>query len=389
MSTQRSEKQMLNRVCYGLLVSGVCSQALGPLIPFFRESYGFGYDVAGMFLSIHSLGNLTAVILAGILPAYIGRRKSILSISVWMGVSYFMLAAGVNSAALVMLAGLLSGIARGGNSTFVNTAISTLPGDMPIKGYNRGHGSYALGGLLAPLLLLLVVYFGLHWRVMAGVLCIFAVSQFCLYAKMPLPDEPKSGGVRRIDYRFLKDKRFWMGASMLFCYISTEYAISGWLVTYFQDMGILDPDSSQLMNTLFWATIFIGRMVGSQIVGKISPRRLLTIDAVGMVACFLVMFFSRSALPATLGLAGVGIFMATVYPTAFSFGSNCIKGNDFGCSLMSFIASIGGIITPALVGFVANTAGIMAGMTVVACVVVLQLITVQISIFATRTPKKI
>ena len=46
------------------------------------------------------------------------------------------------------------------------------------------------------------------------------------------------------------------------------------------------------------------------------------------------MFFSRTPFPIILGLVGVGLFMATIYPTAFAFGSDCIRGNDLGCSVM-------------------------------------------------------
>ena len=34
---------------------------------------------------------------------------------------------------------------------------------------------------------------------------------------------------------------------MLFFYISAEYAIVGWLVTYFQESGILPLDLAQIM----------------------------------------------------------------------------------------------------------------------------------------------
>lgn len=43
--------------------------------------------------------------------------------------------------------------------------------------------------------------------------------------------------------------------------------------------------------------------------------------------------------------------MATIYPTAFAFGSDCIRGNDLGCSIMIFTGSAGGILTPALVAW--------------------------------------
>ena len=60
---------------------------------------------------------------------------------------------------------------------------------------------------------------------------------------------------------------------MLLFYISTEYAIVGWLVTYFQDIGALSADYAQMMNSLLWLVIFAGRMVGAAITGKVSRSR--------------------------------------------------------------------------------------------------------------------
>ena len=93
-------------------------------------------------------------------------------------------------------------------------------------------------------------------------------------------------------------------------------------------MGILDASWSQLMNSLLWLVIFIGRMIGAAVTGKVSRNKLLLLDGVGFFACFLVMFFSRTPAPIILGLVGVGLFMATIYPTAFAFGSDCIPSGD-------------------------------------------------------------
>ena len=188
-----------------------------------------------------------------------------------------------------------------------------------------------------------------------------------------------------MDLRLFKVKQFWLGAAMLFFYISTEYAIVGWLVTYFQDIGVLDPNQSQMMNSLLWLVIFLGRMVGAVITGKLSRSKLLLLDGVGLFSFFLVMFFSRTPAPIILGLVGVGFFMATIYPTAFAFGSDCIRGNDLGCSVMIFTGSAGGILTPAMVGFVAERAGIRAGMGLIVVFAALLLFSILLSVFSVRT----
>lgn len=387
---ERQENRLLRNTLFVFFVSGAASQPLGSFIPFLRETYGFSYDLSGILLSCQSIGNLLAVLVAGLLPVYLGRRRAILTTAVWMAVGYLIFASGIGAPALLIAACLMTGVARGGNSNFSNTMISTLPGDKATRGYNLLHGCFAIGALLSPLLLVFCAgrWPGTGWRIVAGVLGLLCVSQLAVYALMPLPPEKFEKSLKSVDYSFLRVKQFWLGAAMLLFYISTEYAIVGWLVTYFQDIGILSADYSQMMNSLLWLVIFAGRMVGAAITGKISRSRLLLVDGVGLFAFFLVMFFSRTAGLIILGLVGVGFFMATIYPTAFAFGSDCIKGNDLGCSIMIFTGSAGGIITPALVGFVAESAGIRAGMGLIVVYTALLLLSIVLSVISVRPHSK-
>ena len=385
-STEKRENQLLASVLFTFFASGAASQPLGSFIPFLRQTYGFSYDLSGILLSCQSIGNLAAVFIAGVLPSLLGRRRSILTTAVWMAVGYLIFLSGVGTPALLIAACLMTGIARGGNSNFANTMVSTLPGDKATRGYNLLHGCFAVGALLSPLAL---VAFASRWpvtgwRLMALALCLLCLVQLAVYVKMPLPVEKAARGIKTVDHSFLRVKQFWLGSAMLFFYISTEYAIVGWLVTYFQDAGLLDANLSQMMNSLLWLVIFVGRMIGAAITGRVSRSKLLLADGLGLFAFFLLLFFSRTSGLIALGLMGTGLFMATIYPTAFAFGSDCIKGNDFGCSIMTLTGSAGGVITPALVGFVAEMAGIRAGMGLIVAFTGLLFLCILLSVLSVR-----
>ena len=243
-----------------------------------------------------------------------------------------------------------------------------------------------MGALIAPLLLVFVTtrWPKLGWRAVAVLLLVLCLAQLVVYATMPIPEVKKENGRRKLDVRFLKNGRFWLGESMLLFYISTEYAIMGWLVTYFQDVGILDAGQSQMMSSLVWLLMFAGRMTGAFMVGKVSRSLILVVDGVGLLVFFLIMFSAQSASAVVFGLTGVGLFMATIYPTAFSLGSECIKGNDLGCSIMSFTGSAGGVLTPILVGFVAERAGLRAGMGLIIVFIALLLGSILLSVCCVR-----
>lgn len=392
VTNNKQENQLLICVLFVFFVSGAASQPLGSFIPFLREAYGFSYDLSGILLSCQSVGNLISVLIAGILPSLLGRRRSILSTAVWMAVAYLIFVSGAGQPSFLIAACLMTGLARGGNSNFSSTMISTLPGDKATRGYNLLHGCFAVGALLSPLLLVVCAqkWPETGWRLVAGLLCLLCLIQLTVYVKMPLPVEEQKRGVKRVDYGFVKVKQFWLGSLMLFFYISTEYAIVGWLVTYFQDIGILNANLSQMMNSLLWLVIFIGRMIGAALTGRVSRNKLLMVDGFGLFAFFLLLFLSRTPGLVILGLTGTGLFMATVYPTAFAFGSDCIRGNDFGCSIMILTGSMGGVLTPALVGFAAEHAGIRAGMGLVVAFTGLLLISILLGVLGIRsdTPKE-
>ena len=364
-------------------VSGASSVLMGNLMPFLRETYGISYARAGILLSLPSWGNLASVFVTGYLPTYIGRRKTVLLTAMWMAVAFALITFGIGGASLLAVACCMIGIARGGNTNFSNTMMSTLPGKKSAIGYNLLHGAFAVGAVLSPLALIACTQTdSSNWRLMTAGIVVLCLVQLTVYARMKLPVENITKSIRKVDRSFLKNKSFWLGAAILFFYISAEYAIVTWLVTYFKDTGILTPQVSQLMSSLLWIVIFIGRMIGAALVGKVSRKVILVIDGVGLMLCFLVVFFSRSQLPIFLGIMGVGLFMATIYTSAMALGTASIKGNDFGVSLMIFSGSTGGIVTPALVGFVAERAGIQVGMGVVVAVTVLLLITILVSVFS-------
>lgn len=376
----KRENKLITATMISFGISGACCLALGSLIPFLREAYGLSYDFAGMLVSLQSIGNLAAIGLMGILPAFLGRRRSVLLTSVWMGVAYLLFTTGWGGALLLPAACFLTGIAKGGNANFANTMMSTLPGKRATVGYNLAHGAYAIGALISPLLVVACTVGNPGgWRYAAAVLLCLSLIQLVDYLLVPLPPETVRKKAASIDRSFLKSKSFWLASAILFFYVSTEYAINGWLVTYFQDIGVLSDAAAQLMSSLLWLVMFIGRMIGAVIVGRISRRALLVADGIGLMFFFLLVFFSRSEPVIFLGIAGTGLFMATIYTSAMALGTESVRGNDLGVSWMTLSGSAGGILTPAAVGFVAERSGIQAGMGIVAVMTVLLFASILIS----------
>ena len=383
LMSEKQQNRLIASTLFVFAVSGASSMLMGNLMPFLRELYGISYAKAGLLLSLPSWGNLASIFITGYLPTYIGRRKTVLLTSIWMLIAFLLVTSGIGGGAILPLVCVMIGIARGGNTNFSNTMMSTLPGKKSAIGYNLLHGAFAVGAVLSPLALIACTRNNdAGWRFMTAGIVVLCLCQWLTYLKMGLPQETITKSIKSVDRSFLKNRNFWLGAAILFFYISAEYAIVNWLVTYFKDTGVLNPEVSQLMSSLLWVVMFIGRMIGAAIVGKVSRKIILVVDGVGLMLFFLLVFFSRTQLPIFIGIMGVGLFMATIYTCALTLGTQTIKGNDLGVSTMIFLGSTGGIITPAFVGMVAEKAGIQVGMGVVVAVTVLLLATILFSVFS-------
>ena len=383
LMSEKQQNRLIASTLFVFAVSGASSMLMGNLMPFLRELYGISYAKAGLLLSLPSWGNLASIFITGYLPTYIGRRKTVLLTSIWMLMAFLLVTSGIGGGAILPLVCVMIGIARGGNTNFSNTMMSTLPGKKSAIGYNLLHGAFAVGAVLSPLVLIACTRNNdSGWRYMTAGIVVLCLCQWLTYLKMGLPQETITKSIKSVDRSFLKNRNFWLGAAILFFYISAEYAIVNWLVTYFKDTGVLNPEVSQLMSSLLWVVMFIGRMIGAAIVGKVSRKIILVVDGVGLMLFFLLVFFSRTQLPIFIGIMGVGLFMATIYTCALTLGTQTIKGNDLGVSTMIFLGSTGGIITPAFVGMVAEKAGIQVGMGVVVAVTVLLLATILFSVFS-------
>lgn len=388
MQTTSKEKQLISGTMFAFMVSGATSLALGSLIPFLRDTYDLSYEIAGMLVSLQSVGNLVSVGLMGFLPVFLGRRKSILVMAIWMAMSYLLLTTSLGGAALLPVLCFAMGVSKGGNANFANTMMSTLPGQKAGIGYNLAHGAYAVGALASPLLIVACTNSNSSgWRIATGILFALCLLQLIDYAIVPIPDNHVTKSVKSIDRSFLKNRSFWLASGILFFYVSAEYSITGWLVTYFQDIGVLSDNLSQMMSSLLWGVMFIGRMAGAIIIGKVSRKHLLLVDGIGLTVFFLLVFFSRSELPIIIGIAGVGLFMATIYTSAMALGTESVRGNDLGVSAMTLTGVAGGIITPAAVGFVAEHAGIQMGMGVVVGATVMLLIMILVSTVTSNADK--
>lgn len=61
----------------------------------------------------------------------------------------------------------------------------------------------------------------------------------------------------------------------MFFYLCVEASVMGWIVTYYIDSGAAGDDSAQLLTSLLWITILIGRFTCSALSGRTAPPQMI------------------------------------------------------------------------------------------------------------------
>ena len=385
------------------MVNGMLALSIGSMLPFIRDARGLDYGFCGMIVSLHSVGNLLSSFFAGIVPTFLGKKRSILLFESFFAISFALILFGQNNFCLV-LAFLMTGLARGAASNYCNAKINALaPGKAWI--INGLHAMFSIGAFLFPILLTLITGTNAsNWTYACVMMLAVGVLAWFLYWMIPEDEEQKkqrkteeNGEEKKTaavsengSWGFLKEPVFYLVIVTLFFYLCAEQGVIGWMITYFKDTELLSPSVSTITASVQWLMILFGRLTVAAVSLKVAKEKLLPVMGVGLVAFFILLIFSRTTFWIMAGIIGFGYSMAGVYPTTVSFAGKLIQEYPMAWSFILTLASLGSIVMPSVIGKIAETAGIAVGMSSVAVVLVIDFICIlALCAYSAKTGKEV
>lgn len=339
-------------------LSGICSISSGVVVSILREHFGFSYSLTGTFLSLLSIGNMAAGFLTGIFTEKAGMKKTVLTMALGYALGYGMMAvSGIPG--VLMLAFLLAGFGKG-NAINTCTVLVGNHSRERARGMSLMHASYALGALLCPFLISSLE--GFSWNLpilaIAGVgLCMWLVF---FAARLPGISTDASGTRQKADHSFLRDGTFWILTALVFCQNAAEQSVNGWLVTYFKDEQILTGSLASYTVTVMWGATLIARLLLAFVFKIKNIFKVLTIMGLGCTILYLVLMQSATPVAAILALFAFAFAMAGVNPLAVAGVGEQMSALSVGILLP--MGGIGAIVMPMIIGFVADSFGLHAGM---------------------------
>ncbi len=356
------------------IFNGMLALSIGSLMPLISDTRGLSYEVCGLLVSLHSVGNFLSSFFAGALAEKIGRKRSILIFNSFFAVAYLIILLSGN-VPLLVLAFVLTGLARGATSNFCNTVINNLaPGKAGI--INGLHAMFSVGAFLFPILLMtLTASSDANWIYAAVFMLCAGIVSWLLYFTIPMEGLAiKKQEKASANYGFFKEPLFYLCIVTLFFYLCAEQGVIGWLVTYFKDTNLLSPGLSQLMASMQWIMMLAGRLLTAWLSTRVAKEKLLPVMGAGLVAFFLVLISSRSTGMIIFGIMGFGFSMAGIYPTTVSFSGKLIQKYSLAWSFILTFASFGSILMPSIIGAIAGAYGIYVGMCSVGVVIAIDLV---------------
>jgi FHS family L-fucose permease-like MFS transporter len=185
--------------------------------------------------------------------------------------------------------------------------------------------------------------------------------------------------------RLLGVPRVRFGVIALFAYVGAEVSIGSVLVNYLEQPGTmaLSAQAAGERLSFYWGGAMVGRFIGSWLLNRIAPGKLLA--AFAAIAALLVLTsVLTSGGVAGWSLIAVGLFNSIMFPTVFSLGLDGLGRKTAEGSGLLCMAIVGGAIVPLVTGGIADATSIATALVVpVVCYAVIA----AFGLFAARPVK--
>ena len=149
------------------------------------------------------------------------------------------------------------------------------------------------------------------------------------------------------------------GVLGIFFYVGAEVSIGSFMVNYISlpNIGHISEQNAADYVSYYWGGAMVGRFLGSWLLAKLSPRKLLSaFAAINMLLLLVTMTTSGGT--AMYSIIAIGLFNSIMFPTIFALGIERMGPLTGKASSLLIMAIVGGALVPTLQGVLADNVGI-------------------------------
>ena len=351
------------------ILYGTSFTIIGATLPKILADFHWDYLAAGIVLGAGAVTYFLSTFAAGHLIKHWGPKPTILLGLVLdvVGLSFF--ATTPDPLGNALLSALI-GLGQGAVEVGVNWATLRIDTHHTGRPMNLMHGAFAVGAILGPLAVGLLMQSGLAWTVVyRGMAVIFALlAVLTAFTRLP-PAEPSSAEHDEARERLSANPAYWLSFVALFLYVGVELGVSNWVAEYFVAVFAYAPDASAMLVSLFWLGLLAGRFgVPLLYKGSRHDAVLVGLSALATAAIILLTLLGHATpSPVVINIGKALVFLAGLgcsiyYPTVITLLGKCFPHAQ--SQVIGFAATGGGIgafVFPFLMSAIAQNWGIRAG----------------------------
>lgn len=190
---------------------------------------------------------------------------------------------------------------------------------------------------------------------------LFLLALFVWLFRLPALEETtaKPGTSKHTLMEALRHPHVLFGVLGIFFYVGAEVSIGSFLVNYLAmpDIGRMSEQQATHYVSLYWGGAMVGRFIGSALMAKVSPRKLLSAFAV-VNALLVAVTMLTSGDVAVYSIVAIGLFNSIMFPTIFSLGIERLGPLTSKASALLIMAIVGGALIPYVQGVLADHIGL-------------------------------
>jgi len=192
-------------------------------------------------------------------------------------------------------------------------------------------------------------------------IALFALAIFVFAFRLPaLTETTEQAASQKNTYAdALRQRHVLFGVLGIFFYVGAEVAIGSLAVNYFalpEIAGFSEQQASHYL-TIYWSLAMVGRFVGSALMVKFSPRKLLALFAC-MNMLLLATTMAVNGMLSVYSLVAIGLFNSIMFPTIFALSIERLGVLTNKASSLLVMAVVGGALVPLFQGILADAIGL-------------------------------
>lgn len=160
--------------------------------------------------------------------------------------------------------------------------------------------------------------------------------------------------------RFQNPRQLALYMAILFFYVGSESAFSGWIVSYLISGLGMSPAFAQNMLSILWLTIIVARYIIGQNGTRIDKARFVMIVSATVLLSMILFVATSNPLIITVSVIGIGFSFAGIYPLTMAHANPIIRGSGLATALVISGGGMGSTVVPYLSGRIADRFGTVA-----------------------------